>query len=53
MYEVRVTSTDEVSTTRCTAGLKSAPTWLSVRSTHWPLWKALATSRRAAPRAIW
>jgi hypothetical protein len=51
--EVRVTITDDVSTTRCTAGSKSVPSCRSVRSTHSPFWKASATLRSAAPRATW
>jgi len=53
VYDVSVTSTDDVSTTRCTAGSKSAPSSRSWRSTHSPFWKALATLRSADPRATW
>src|SRR4026209_575549 len=40
VYDVSVTRIDDVSTTRCTAGSKRAPTWLSLRSTHSPFWNA-------------
>ena len=54
VYEVSVTRIDDVSTTRWTAGSKSAPSSLLLcASTHSPFWNASATLRSAAPRATW
>ncbi len=53
VYDVSVTMIDDVSTTRWTAGSKSAPSSRSWRSTHSPFWNASATLRSAAPRTTW